>query len=155
MINGLAFGIPGAYGFGSGFAPGEQWGFNFSTGCGIVTNFAAFGAGAAWATGVNPILWGGAGAAGAGGATAAAEQMQNHHSLPREFAAWFERAGLNIENYVNRIPISKHILKPDGIHTNSGGNWNKVWKEFIRANPKAKAGEILEQLDKMKDAFGL
>ena len=68
MINGLAFGIPGTFGFGSGFAPGEQRGFNFSTGCGIVTNFSLYGAGAAWATGVSPILWGGAGAAGAGGA---------------------------------------------------------------------------------------
>jgi len=53
------------------------------------------------------------------------------------------------------MPISRHILKPNGIHTNSGGNWNKVWKDFIEANPKAKAGEILEQLDTMKNAFGL
>lgn len=42
----------------------------------------------------------------------------------------------------------EYIRKP-------GGNWNKVWNEFKKGNPDADAGEILEQLEKMRKDFGI
>jgi hypothetical protein len=62
---------------------------------------------------------------------------------------------LNIEDYVIMLDKAKHRLKPGGIHTNSGGNWNRVWREFFKQNPNAEAPEILEQLAKMRKEFGL
>jgi hypothetical protein len=52
-------------------------------------------------------------------------------------------------------PLDKslHTVKPNGIHTIQGGNWNAVWKEFFEANPNATKGQILQQLQKMRKAF--
>ena len=57
--------------------------------------------------------------------------LEMHHLLPRTFINYFERAGLNIEEY--KIPLERvlHRLKPCGIHTGAE-NWNKVWMDFFR-----------------------
>ena len=81
-----------------------------------------------------------------------------HHLLPqsKRLAPFFKRAGLNIEDF--KIPLDKatHRLLPDGIHTGpSGESWNGVWNQFFENNPGATRQEILDQLAKMRNDFGI
>lgn len=84
-------------------------------------------------------------------------KIELHHLLPkaREFKKFFKGAGLDVEKF--KIPLDKaiHRLKPSGLHTNAGGNWNKVWREFMKANPNATKKQILNQLNNMKKQSGL
>jgi hypothetical protein len=83
--------------------------------------------------------------------------IEMHHLLPqaKRFRPFFLRAGLDIEKY--KIPLDKalHRLKPNGIHTKGGGNWNAVWDQFFKAYPNANKGQILDQLGKMRKMFGI
>jgi len=88
-------------------------------------------------------------------AKAVGEVIHKHHLLPRQFVNKFKDVGLNIEDFKISLPKGKHTLKPDGIHTNSGGNWNKVWKEFFRETPSYSKQDILDQLAKMREQFGI
>jgi Predicted lipoprotein of unknown function (DUF2380) len=36
-----------------------------------------------------------------------------------------------------------------------GGAWNNAWREFFEQNPNASASQILRQMNKMADEFGL
>jgi RHS repeat-associated protein len=83
------------------------------------------------------------------------EIIESHHMLPQAFKQYFLRAGLDIEDFLVDLPRSRHRLKPDGIHTNSGGNWNKVWDNFIQKNPNATRDQILHKLDQMRRDFGI
>jgi hypothetical protein len=87
--------------------------------------------------------------------SAPAKIIEGHHQLPTQFADKFKNAGLNIQDF--KIPLEQgaHRLKPGGLHTIEGGNWNGQWKQFFTDNPNAQAPEILEQLARMRNAFGL
>ena len=78
-----------------------------------------------------------------------------HHMLPRQFKKYFKRVDLDIEDFKIPLDKAKHRLKPGGIHTNDGGNWNKEWKKFRDANPSATKEEILEHLDHLRTKFGI
>jgi hypothetical protein len=51
------------------------------------------------------------------------------------------------------------LKKSNGIHTNLGGNWNKVWKKWMA--PYEKNGtypspeKVLEQMNNMRKEFGI
>ncbi len=81
-------------------------------------------------------------------------KIEKHHLLPREFRAFFERAGLNIEEYIMELPIKQHRLKPGGLHTGTE-NWNKAWKEFFSRFPNATRYEILSELSRLKMKYKL
>ena len=83
-----------------------------------------------------------------------AKGVHKHHLLPRKFKNFFTKKNLNIEKWTMNIPDWKHTYKPDGVHTGPD-NWNKVWEEWIEKNKGAKAKDVLGQLDKMVDDFGL
>ena len=80
--------------------------------------------------------------------------IHQHHQLPQQFKKQFDKVGLDIENY--KIPLDKadHILKPDGLHTGKN-SWNIQWGNFFKDYPNATKPEILEQLSKMQETFGL
>jgi RHS repeat-associated protein len=84
-------------------------------------------------------------------------QYETHHLLPQEFKTNFERAGLDIEDPDYKLPMSKedHRLKPDGIHAQGSQGWNQQWRRFFADNPNASREQIVMQLEKMRDAFGL
>ena len=42
---------------------------------------------------------------------------EGHHLLPTQFADQFARAGLNIKDFVVKLPKDVHRLLPDGWHT--------------------------------------
>ncbi len=82
--------------------------------------------------------------------------VELHHLLPKQFVEFFQRVGLDIEKF--KIPLSTdlHRLLPDGIHTGPyAQSWNGVWETFKNQFPNATAGEILEQLARMRQAFGI
>ncbi len=83
------------------------------------------------------------------------KKIELHHLLPRQFADKFKAVGLEIEEF--KIPLTKdiHSLKPNGIHTKGGGNWNAVWKQFFETHKKPEREQILEQLEKMRKDFGI
>ena len=90
-------------------------------------------------------------------AKAARAATEIHHLLPqaKRFKKFFERAGLDIEDFKIPLNRARHRLNPGGLHTNSGGNWNRVWDDFFRANPNATRQEILDQLARMRRDFGI
>ncbi|MBA8889701.1 RHS repeat-associated protein, partial [Dokdonella fugitiva] len=83
--------------------------------------------------------------------------VELHHLLPqaKRFKNFFKRAQLDIEDF--KIPLDRatHRLKPDGIHTRDGGDWNKVWDRFFEANPNATRDQIIRQLERMRRDFGI
>ncbi len=81
--------------------------------------------------------------------------MEEHHLLPRQFRDFFEKAGLNIDDFKLALDARKHRLRPNGVHTSSAGDWNGVWEDFFENNANATSEEILKQLEKMKVDFGL
>lgn len=55
--------------------------------------------------------------------------LHNHHLLPMQYADEFAKAGIsNLDDYICRMNALDHIK----IHANMGGNWNKVWKNFLK-----------------------
>jgi hypothetical protein len=48
-----------------------------------------------------------------------------------------------------------HRLKPGGIHTKAGGNWNAAWKQWIENHPNATPQQILNQGKKFLVDFGI
>jgi RHS repeat-associated protein len=80
-----------------------------------------------------------------------------HHLLPppTEFRKYFDDANLNIEDYTIDLSRDLHIDIHSGTGMGRGGAWNNAWREFFRQNPNASADQILEQMNRMADQFGL
>jgi hypothetical protein len=133
LVPGTAVVLPGSVGF-------------------VVTD----GAGAAYGI-LSAFSVGPGGGGGGSGAGAYARVLEDMHLLPKEFAAQFRRAELNIEDYVMKLETGRHRLTAyGGVHTNVGGNWNRVWRDFFDAVPRPRTKqEILDQLAKMLKDFGL
>jgi len=84
-------------------------------------------------------------------------KIHGHHLLPQEakFAKYWKEVGIDIEKYVLPLPEKLHIRKPNGVHTNLGGNWNKEWDQFFRGQKGPVSKEaILGQLNSMMQARG-
>ena len=81
---------------------------------------------------------------------------ERHHLLPRQFKKEFERAGLDIEDFV--VPLPKEFHKR--IHGKGGGaawrnSWNMQWAQFFDKNPNPSKADILWQLERVKKEFGI
>ncbi|MBI4835556.1 MAG: DUF2380 domain-containing protein [Planctomycetes bacterium] len=88
----------------------------------------------------------------------AQEILEVHHLLPKakKLKKFFASKGLDVEEFTVLLSRAKHRLKSGkGIHTLLGGNWNKVWEEWILRNPDATSGQILNQLKAMRKKFGI
>jgi Predicted lipoprotein of unknown function (DUF2380) len=92
---------------------------------------------------------------GACGNSFAGPGMEDHHIFPQAFQEWFEQHGIDIESYTIALTRAAHRLKPGGLHTKSGGNWNAVWKQWIEEHPNASPQEILNQGEKFLIEFGV
>lgn len=56
---------------------------------------------------------------------------EQHHIFPRMFREWFNRKGINIDEYVILLAVEKHRSIHRGAN---GGPWNDAWARFIDAN---------------------
>ena len=54
-----------------------------------------------------------------------------------------------------QVAKNLHTLKPNGLHTITGGNWNAVWQTFFNTFKDPTAEEILTQLFNMMQSFAL
>ncbi|MFN8138192.1 MAG: DUF2380 domain-containing protein [Fimbriimonadales bacterium] len=81
--------------------------------------------------------------------------MEWHHLLPWGLRDKFKAAGLNVNEFLMELSAGMHRLKPWGIHTIDGGNWNKCWERFFDQNPNANKDQILDYLQVLIDHFGL
>src|SRR5262249_48056805 len=90
------------------------------------------------------------------GAVKAGQEV--HHLLPqaKKLKAIFESLGFDIEKFTIKMNKAEHRLKAaKGIHTNAGGNWNKVWTRFLKDPKNRTVPQVLKQLEKMMRDFGL
>jgi hypothetical protein len=80
---------------------------------------------------------------------------EDHHVFPQQFRDWFQQHGIDIEEYTVALEQAVHRLKPGGIHTKAGGNWNAAWKQWIENHPNATPQQILNQGKKFFVDFGI
>jgi len=81
---------------------------------------------------------------------------ERHHLLPLQFADRFKAKGLDPEDYVIRIPASRHRLAPYGVHSGRyEDSWNGRWEQFFNQNADPSREQILEQLRRMRIEFGI
>jgi RHS repeat-associated protein len=81
-------------------------------------------------------------------------KIHAHHMIPQQFEKLAYEAGINVNDYIKRIPVWKHILKPFGIHTGPD-HYNKAWKEFFNKMKNPTRQEILTEMDRLNEVFGL
>jgi hypothetical protein len=74
--------------------------------------------------------------------------LERHHALPREFVSEFEKAGIDMGDYIVYLQRHQHRLRPDGLHTGSD-HWNGQWHRFFQKYAKPTPKKILEQLNDM------
>jgi hypothetical protein len=76
--------------------------------------------------------------------------MDAHDVFPqaKEFAKYFERAGINIHNPEN--------LRwwPSASHKRAARDYNLAWMRFFKNNPNATKGEIIENGNKLMELYG-
>ena len=79
---------------------------------------------------------------------------QIHHLLPRQFGAFFERAGIeNIDDYTVQLDRGVHMV----LHGRGGlyaESWNPAWRLFLLNNPNADSAQILYYLKTLVGGFG-
>ena len=80
---------------------------------------------------------------------------ETHHELPQQYKEQFKKAGIDIEKYTKELPKDAHRLKPDGLHARGPNGWNQTWGKFFAENPNATKEQILQQLDRMRNEFGV
>ena len=75
--------------------------------------------------------------------------LERHHTLPRQFRVWFNRAGIDFEDSVIFLPRSQHPLREGGgVHTGRD-HWNAQWKRFFDEYPNATSDQIFEHANSM------
>ena len=86
-----------------------------------------------------------------------AAKMEIHHLLPQQFAVFFERVGLDPQDYTMELSASDHRLKPNGIHVGlRPESWNGQWKQFFESHGlNYTKQDVLDQLANMKHEFGI
>src|SRR5262249_16951251 len=63
---------------------------------------------------------------------------------------------VNLDKFTVTLSQGEHLNVVHGRGTpDIPGRWNKIWDAWIKANPKATAKEIYQQLGKMMDEFQL
>jgi Predicted lipoprotein of unknown function (DUF2380) len=75
-------------------------------------------------------------------------EPEPHHNLPRQFSPEFNRAGIDINDYVLYMPRNEHRLLPNGLHTGSN-HWNAQWRRFFKDYPNATPDQIFEHANNM------
>ena len=83
------------------------------------------------------------------------DDIELNHLFSKEFAWFWNQVPILYNQWLVPMTAAAHRLLPNGIHTNAGGNWNKVWDEWISKNPKATPEQAWQQLSQMMKQFGI
>ena len=81
------------------------------------------------------------------------EETEIHHLLPRQFSAFFARAGINVDDFTVQMDRGVHMV----LHGRGGlyaESWNPLWQRFLFQNPNANSAQMLEYLKAMLEGFG-
>ena len=81
------------------------------------------------------------------------EETEIHHLLPRQFSAFFARAGINVDDFTVQMDRGVHMV----LHGRGGSyaeSWNPLWQRFLFQNPNANSAQMLEYLKAMLEGFG-
>ena len=80
---------------------------------------------------------------------------ERHHIFPQAFRRWFERQGIDIDEYLIPLEVEKHRSIHRGAN---GGPWNAAWLKFINAHrtgaPKEEIHRYAGQLIYEFELFG-
>ncbi|MBK7911437.1 AHH domain-containing protein [Candidatus Pollutiaquabacter sp.] len=78
-----------------------------------------------------------------------ADGFDAHHTLPKsaEFAAYFKKAGLDVNDPVNMVWREAKEHSTTAIGQAKSKEHLKLWKDFMSGNPKATKEQILKQRD--------
>lgn len=86
----------------------------------------------------------------------AAPKTHKHHIFPKSMKDWFEKRGINIDNFTVELSEGVHLK---GVHGKGGfvgpgntflqGKFNDAWKIFIRNHPDATAKEVYQYAGKL------
>ena len=77
-----------------------------------------------------------------------------HHLLPQEFRAQFEKAAIDIDQYLVRLDPETHLKHVHG-GAPEGGLWNQAWQDFFDKTPTPTKAQIEVQLAAMRKQFGI
>ncbi len=72
-----------------------------------------------------------------------------HHLFVQQLRKWFKGKGLDIDKYTLKLAADEHRL----IHNEY--RWNEIWKDFMKANPKASKRQLFKQMREMLKEYGL
>lgn len=76
--------------------------------------------------------------------------------FPQQFKKFFEKRGINIDNYTVSVGETTHLK---GLHGkgNAGvpGRWNQRWQAFVENNPQANSTEVYQFGGQLMDEYGL
>jgi hypothetical protein len=91
-----------------------------------------------------------------------APRFHRHHIFPQKHRKWFERLGIDIDQFTVKISQGLHQR---GVHGRGGfvgpagtvmpGKWTEKWDEFIENNPNASASDVYRFGGKLMDEYGL
>ncbi|MCE1248190.1 MAG: DUF6531 domain-containing protein [Firmicutes bacterium] len=87
------------------------------------------------------------------------EGYELHHLFPKEYESFFKKAGIEIEEYENKIWLKHDSHKI--VHGKGGGDaylksWNKRWGDYFKKNPNANSKAILNHFyDLRLEFFGI
>lgn len=72
-----------------------------------------------------------------------------HHVFPQraDLAAEFSKRGVDIDKFTMQLPRDLHV----DIHRGAarGGQWNKAWEDFFKANPNATDVDVYKNAGKL------
>jgi hypothetical protein len=80
-------------------------------------------------------------------------KTEEHHLGPKQLRKEFERAGLDLEHYVDQALRGRSSALAAGLHTGQR-SWNVTWKNFFEQDPSDHRMRY-SIISRMKSAFGL
>jgi hypothetical protein len=74
--------------------------------------------------------------------------FERHHWIPQEFRAPMKKLGIEIDNYVTRVPTLYHrnVIHGGKSVYGPGGRYNAEWREFL--SPGRSVEEIMDFMDR-------
>jgi RHS repeat-associated protein len=85
-------------------------------------------------------------------------KIHKHHIFPQQFSKWFSERGIsNIDDYTVMISQTGHLkgIHGKGLGDKMPGNWNGIWRDYIKNNPEATPSQIFHQAESMLRRNGL